>query len=244
VLYSFLAHVSSSWGRAQVLSNLPPPDPASEHPNVSSAIIPSGDGNLNLPDEQALCFDTMYYTASKVDNEWWKNWSPGWNIVGKHARWAAPIRSMARSAVAKALGIDPKDLMKPSIGDADYDEGGELGDHTTLAEWDERDRILHAFIVIHARHGDFQSLCDGEAACFPGLDDFAAAVKHVQEELYQRKGIRVRDEDVIVTSDEKRDEWWDQVRAMGWKRIESDLGPEPDGKDLWLVPRNDADFNR
>jgi hypothetical protein len=162
VLYSFLAHVSFPWGRKQVLSNLPPPDPASKHPNVSSAVIPSPDGNLNLPDEQVLCFDTMYFTSANVGDEWWRHWSPAWNIVGKYARWAAPIRSMARSAVAKTLGIDPKDLMKPSIGDADYSEGDDrVDDHTTLAEWDERDRILHPFIVVHARHGDLMVYAAG-----------------------------------------------------------------------------------
>ena len=232
MLYWFLAHVSSPWGRKQVLSKLPPPDPAG-NPNVSSAIIPSPDGNLNLPDEQLLCFDAMYFTSANVGDEWWRHWSPAWNIVGKYARWAAPIRAMARSAVAKALGIDLKDLMKPSIGDVDYGED-EVDDHTTLAEWDERDRILHPFIVVHARHGDFAQLCGED--CFPGLEDLVAAVKHVQEELHQRKGIRVRDGDVIVTSDETKAEWWDQIRTMGWKRIESGFGPEPRGKDLWSVP--------
>ena len=97
---------------------------------------------------------------------------------------------MARSAVAKTLGIDPKDLMKPSIGDADYNEDDGINDHTTLEEWDERDRILHPFIVVHARHGDFHAHCSGEEDCFPGLDMFATAVKQVQEELRQQKGDR------------------------------------------------------
>ena len=133
------------------------------NPYVSSAIIPSPDGNLNLPDEQLLCFDAMYFTSTNVGDEWWRPWSPAWNIVGKYARWAAPIRAMARSTVAKTLGIDPKDLMKPSIGDVDYGED-EVGDHTTLAEWDERDRILHPFIVVHAGHGDFVQLWGGRIA--------------------------------------------------------------------------------
>jgi hypothetical protein len=178
----------------------------------------------------------MYYATTNVGSEWWKHWSPGWNIVGKYARWAAPVRSMARSAVAKALEIDPKDLMKPSIGDVDYNENDGVNDRTTLAEWDERDRILHPFIVVHARHGDFKTYCHDDGDCFPNLDVFAAAVKEVQEELRQQKGIVVRDGDVIVTSDETGDEWWDKVRTMGWKRIENGLGPELHGKDLWLVP--------
>ena len=174
----------------------------------------------------------MYFTSANVGDEWWRHWSPGWNIVGKYARWAAPVRSMARSAVAKTLGIEPKDLVKPSIGDLDYIEDDVADDHTSPAVWDERDRILHPFIVIHARHGDFNGLCGGERNCFPALDIFATAVKQVQADLHQQKGIRVRDGDVIVTSDETRNEWWDQVRTMGWKRI-GGLGPEPYGKDLW-----------
>ena len=70
----------------------------------------------------------------------------------------------------------------------------------------------------------------GGKDCFPRLEDLAAAVKHVQEELHQRKGIQVLDGDVIVTSDETRDEWWDIIRTMGRKRIESGFGPEPHGK--------------
>jgi hypothetical protein len=202
---------------------------------VSSAVIPSQDGGLDLPDEQVVCFDTMYFTSASVADEWWRHWSPGWNIVGKYARWAAPVRSRARSAVAKALGIDPIDLMKPSVGDVDYSERDTVDDHTTLAELDERDRILHPFIVVHARHGDFNGLCGSNGDCFPALDNFAAAVRHVQEELRRQKGIRVRDGDVIVTSDEINSEWWDQVRTMGWKRIESGLDPGPHGKDLWSV---------
>lgn len=236
VSLSFLAHVSFPWGRKKALSNLPPPDPASKHPNVSSAVFPSPDGNLNLPDEQAVCFDTMYYTSTTLAFEWWKQWSPVWNIVGKYARWAAPVRSMTRSAVAKTLGIDPKDLMKPSIGDVDYNENDGVNDHSTLAERDEHDRILHPFIVVHVRHGDFNNICGDEGDCLPALDIFATAVKQVQKELRQQKGIKVRDGDVIVTSDETKNEWWDQVRAMGWKRIESGLGLEPQGKDLWSVP--------
>ena len=190
---------------------------------------------MNLPDEQVACFDMMYYTAANRPYEWWRSWSPAWNIVGKYARWAAPLRSRARSAVAKALGIDPRDLMRPSIGDADYDEGGRVDDHTTFEEWDERDRILHPFIVVHTRHGDFGDQCSDKVECFPTLDVLGDAVKHVQEELRRQKGIQVRDGDVIVTSDETKNEWWDQVRARGWKRIESGLGPEPEGKDLWSV---------
>ena len=90
---------------------------------------------------------------------------------------------------------------------------------------------------------DFNTVCDG-VGCLPTLDIFADAVKHVQEELRQKKGVQVQDGDVIVTSDETRNEWWDQVRTMGWKRIESGLGPEPHGKDLWSVPWNDVNFIR
>ena len=143
---------------------------------------------------------------------------------------------MTRSAVAKTLGIDPKDLMKPSIGDVDYNENDGVNDHSTLAERDEHDRILHPFIVVHVRHGDFNNICGDEGDCLPALDIFATAVKQVQKELRRQKGIKVRDGDVIVTSDETKNEWWDQVRAMGWKRIESGLGLEPQGKDLWSVP--------
>ncbi|TCD65886.1 hypothetical protein EIP91_002046 [Steccherinum ochraceum] len=77
-------------------------------------------------------------------------------------------------------------------------------------------------ITIHARHGDFKDWCNeyDPQSCFASLTTFSRRVAEVQYELRERKGIKV--EHVIVTSDEQDEKWWDQVKEMGWLRIDHD----------------------
>jgi len=75
-------------------------------------------------------------------------------------------------------------------------------------------------ITIHARHGDFKDYCreSNSVPCFAPLSIFAAHVAEIQKELMERKGIEVKH--VIMTSDEQDETWWDQVKEMGWLRID------------------------
>lgn len=76
------------------------------------------------------------------------------------------------------------------------------------------------FIVVHARHGDFNTYCrPGEGMeCFASLDSFSNAVDEVRAELRETKGIIA--EHVLVTSDEKDEAWWESVRSMGWTWVD------------------------
>jgi hypothetical protein len=47
-------------------------------------------------------------------------------------------------------------------------------------------------------------------------------VREVQDELYERKGIRIPMTRVIMTSDESDQTWWDEVTALGWVRMDHD----------------------
>jgi hypothetical protein len=77
------------------------------------------------------------------------------------------------------------------------------------------------YIALHVRHGDFNTWCPGidpDTECFAPLAIWAKSVDELRMELYQRKGIL--DAPVIVTSDEQRQEWWDEVAELGWHRID------------------------
>ncbi|KAJ7103060.1 hypothetical protein B0H15DRAFT_767901, partial [Mycena belliarum] len=85
------------------------------------------------------------------------------------------------------------------------------------------------FISVHARRDDFEGWCGDYSRedCFPPLLVMARRVHEVQAEIFQRKGIMVTR--VIITSDEKDQAWWAQVRALGWRtpdhaRTEETLG--------------------
>ena len=44
----------------------------------------------------------------------------------------------------------------------------------------------------------------------------------VQAELRERKGIDIPMTHVIMTSDETDETWWDEVRAIGWVKMDHD----------------------
>ncbi|KAG6837668.1 hypothetical protein H0H93_004944 [Arthromyces matolae] len=75
------------------------------------------------------------------------------------------------------------------------------------------------WIAIHVRRGDFQVFCpDGPEGCYASLDVIGRRVDEVKVELFQRKGINV--EHVIMTSDERDETWWNDVRSRGWKAVD------------------------
>lgn len=42
----------------------------------------------------------------------------------------------------------------------------------------------------------------------------------VQDEIRTTKGIDVPNSHVLMTSDERDEAWWDDVKAMGWARVD------------------------
>jgi hypothetical protein len=77
------------------------------------------------------------------------------------------------------------------------------------------------YITIHVRHGDFSNWCNGNPVeeCFAPIPVIARRVREIQEELSIKYiGMNVRH--VIMTSDERDEEWWDLVKAQGWYRLD------------------------
>jgi hypothetical protein len=57
--------------------------------------------------------------------------------------------------------------------------------------------VLSQFIAVHIRRGDFAVYC-GDRACYPALSVYARQVEEVKKEIYEKKGIVIRD--VVVTA--------------------------------------------
>lgn len=222
VTFNALTRLGSIAGKQEALQNLPP----SDEPNrPSTSMFPNEHGHFLEPDDQLLCFDFLYWVSSSHIFEWEQDYSSAWNLVGKYARWNDEIRSVAREALALTLGVSRGRLMVPTQLDEDYDpslHGNQRYPPKDLRELDDRDTILYPYIVIHARRGDFINYCANETVgdCFPPLSSFQREVEAVREELWSQKGINVKEEDVIVTSNDRSSEWWDEVAKIGWKRVQ------------------------
>lgn len=72
---------------------------------------------------------------------------------------------------------------------------------------------------MHVRRGDFADWCGDVPVddCFAPVSVIARRVREVQEEILNRKGFTVENSSIIITSDEVKPEWWNEVRALGWK---------------------------
>ncbi|KAH8099351.1 hypothetical protein BXZ70DRAFT_894911 [Cristinia sonorae] len=157
---------------------------------------PSHHYNISLPpDEHLLCYDYLYYACAQQSFEFEYDYAPQWKDVGKYLYWSDVVEQTATSYVRKLLGVSDLDEKTPP------------------------------YITVHARHGDFKGWCweaEKPEDCFAPLPVIARRVKEVQEEIRTRKGIDIPDAHVIMTSDEKDEAWWAEVKAMGWIRVDHD----------------------
>lgn len=239
ILFSYIASLATDEGRTRALGLLPPSNVA----GLSNRTFPAERSKkLIPPDNHLLCFDHLYWMATNAQYEWENEWSPMWNFVGKYMRWSDTLRSTARNIVARTLDVAPSSIMVPLAGDLDFTPGSETEtEYDTQMSFEElevRDKILHPFVVIHARHGQFINHCfkTPGAVCFPKIDELERNVKEVINELRTTRGIDVRSEDVIVTSDEKDEVWWDQIKAKGWKRVVIEEEDLPEGQlGIWYA---------
>ncbi|GJE85810.1 O-fucosyltransferase family protein [Phanerochaete sordida] len=168
--------------------------PEDREPNLGN-ILPSPQHGVFLdPDEHMLCYDYLYYACAGHMSEYDSSYAPEWRYVGKYMHWTEEIQTIAAQYVNRVFGL-PEDGPVPP------------------------------YISIHVRHGDFSTWCwDAETPedCFAPLPVIARRVREVQDEILQRKGIYIPMSRVIMTSDEKDEEWWKEVVAQGWVRMDHD----------------------
>ncbi|KAI0785042.1 hypothetical protein C8Q75DRAFT_723287 [Abortiporus biennis] len=161
------------------------------------------------PDEQLLCYDFLFYACTLAGtNEWEMDYAPQWRFVGRHLHWTSRIESIAASYVKRVFGLPA-------------DEGA-----------------VPPYITIHVRHGDFGNWCweaEDPRDCFAPLSVIARRVQEVQDEIRRKKGIVIPMNRVIVTSDEKDENWWNAVSLLGWARMDHSALQTVENYGLWYV---------
>lgn len=80
--------------------------PSTRASSLSPAMA-SPNGFHSPPDETLMCFDSMYFVASRYDSEWTYEWSPAWRFVGTHMRWAKELQDLADTYLRGGFGVAP-----------------------------------------------------------------------------------------------------------------------------------------
>ncbi|KAF9567935.1 hypothetical protein CPC08DRAFT_626000 [Agrocybe pediades] len=80
------------------------------------------------------------------------------------------------------------------------------------------DQLPH-FIAVHMRRGDFANQCwDTPGNCLIPLSKFERRVNEMKLELWEKYSIVVKE--VVLMSDEEDPEFWEEIRYLGWTRID------------------------
>ncbi|KAF8735016.1 hypothetical protein AX14_002926 [Amanita brunnescens Koide BX004] len=67
------------------------------------------------PDEQLLCYDYLYYTATNFPFEFEYDYSPAWRFAGQHMHWAPELEKLADQYVRLAMGLSSYEPTPPYI---------------------------------------------------------------------------------------------------------------------------------
>jgi len=137
-----------------------------------------------------LCMDYLFYVSASRDVEYEYDFSPAWRYVATHMHWTERLETIGELYLRSTFGL-------------------------------ELDQPIPPYITIHMRHGDFGNWCNGVPVeeCFAPISVIARRVREIQEELaIKYPGMSVRN--VIMTSDERDEGWWDLVKAQGWYRVD------------------------
>jgi hypothetical protein len=101
---------------------------------------------------------------------------------------------------------------------------------------------LAQYIAVHVRRGDFTVACGHALAdeCFASLAAYARRVGDVSATLFTQRNLRVPERNVLVTSDETDAAWWEEVAALGWRRVDHAAEETEARYGKWYVPLVDA----
>ncbi|KAK0462618.1 uncharacterized protein EV420DRAFT_1199247 [Desarmillaria tabescens] len=150
----------------------------------------SAKGEREPPDRHLACFDTLYYVGSGAETF---EWNHPW--------------SPAWRTVGKHLRFS--------------EHMERLGKEYASKVFDVAPDQLPPFIAVHIRHGDFKGNCWATKdikECYANLPAFVRRVEEVQEELREKLGLDVIH--IIMSTDEKDEEFWEEVDFLGWGYID------------------------
>ncbi|KAG8745303.1 hypothetical protein FRC10_008320 [Ceratobasidium sp. 414] len=157
-----------------------------------SLATPTQSGEVLKPDDEMLCFDLLFYVGMISEEEltttkWFADYSPYWRFVGRYMHWAPKLFDIAESYLRR---------------------------HFSVAEG----QPIPPFISIHVRRADFVGWCPSgtdKAACFAPPSAYAKRVKEIQEALRGRPEGGIDARAVLVMSDERSPEWWQEIAELG-----------------------------
>ncbi|KAF7332286.1 hypothetical protein MKEN_00109800 [Mycena kentingensis (nom. inval.)] len=156
-------------------------------------------GSELVPDEQLLCFDTTYWASELEGYDWSSDYSPAWRHVSQYLHYHPRVESLAQEYLRRMFGLAAEEPIPP-------------------------------FVVVHARRGDFALWCKKEISvdeCLPSIATFAKRVEEMKANLLKEKGISIHH--VVMTSNERKEIWWDEVAAQGWFRPDHNSTREEHG---------------
>ncbi|CAE6409702.1 unnamed protein product [Rhizoctonia solani] len=148
--------------------------------------LASGTGERIAPDEKLLCFDLLYYIGLANEEEWWKDYAPYWPKIGVHLHWTPRLLELAEGYLRRHFKVKNGETIPP-------------------------------FISVHVRRADFAGWCPSNMnseACFASTGDYAKRVQEVQT-LLRAQSIPIDARAVLVTSDERDPEWWEEISELG-----------------------------
>ncbi|KAG9118290.1 hypothetical protein FRC07_007265 [Ceratobasidium sp. 392] len=149
--------------------------------------LTTGSGGQLMPDDQMLCFDLLYYVGLAGEEEWFADYSPYWRFVGTHMHWAPKLFDLAEGYLRRHFNVVDGQPIPP-------------------------------FISVHIRRADFAGWCPSnmnKEACFAPASAYAKRVKEIQEALRGRPNGGTDAHAVLVTSDERSADWWEEIGELG-----------------------------
>jgi len=113
------------------------------------------------PDEHMLCFDWLYFTGLDRSFEWEYDYSPEWNLVGKHMHWNPKLEAVADDYLRRHFGVATGQPIPPFIS-------------------------VHA-----RRDDFADGCPGRNSSCLPKYDQLKQRVYEVQFELWKNNGTQV-----------------------------------------------------
>ncbi|CUA72485.1 hypothetical protein RSOLAG22IIIB_01155 [Rhizoctonia solani] len=148
--------------------------------------VVSGTGERVAPTEKLLCFDLLYFIGLANEEEWSRDYAPYWPKIGAHLHWAPRLLELAQGYLRRHFKVRDEEPIPP-------------------------------FISVHVRRADFEGWCPSNMnreACFATPKAYAERVREVQAALRAR-ATPIDARAVLVTSDERNPEWWQEIAELG-----------------------------
>jgi len=152
------------------------------------------------PDQQLLCFDSLADTATHSTEEATSEYSPTWNIVGRHLHFSSELKKIADSVLRSMLSL-------PSSSSSDTDEP-----------------TMPAYIAVDVRRHEFDSAHSVSLSAYE--DAVSSLIKNTTSssmDLSSLPVVVVSDEGPLTTTSDTDSFWADLSQTAsnhGWKILD------------------------